>query len=79
MSDAPERIYYYKQYRRSQPGATGGELIKKLQIRAYGWAHAEQLTMQTFLPGINFETDFVILDGETGFATCWFSEPPKPR
>lgn len=77
MSDEPDRIYYFKQYRRIQPGATSGELVKKLQIRAYGWAHAEQQAIQLFLPGINFETDFVILDGETGLATCWFAEQPR--
>ena len=77
MSDEPDRTYYFKHYRRTHPGTTNGELVNKYTIKAYGWAHAERQAIETYLPGINFETDFAILDGETGFATCWCTEPPK--
>ena len=73
MGDVPDRVYYFKHYRRTSPGGTTGELIKKVQIRAYGFAHAEQIAAQDYLALINFETEFVIIDGELGFATCWFT------
>ena len=75
MGDIPDRIYYFKQYRRTHPGSTKGELIQKLQIRAFGFAHAEQIAATDYLAIINFDTDFAILDGDLGFAACWFSRP----
>ena len=72
MADVEDKIYYFKQYRRLARGSTGGTLVNKIQIRAAGFAHAEQLA-RGHLSGIDFETDFVILDGEFGYARCWFT------
>ena len=75
MGDVPDRIYYFKHYRRTHPGSTKGELIQKLQIRAYGFAHAEQIAAKDYLAIINFDAEFAILDGELGFAACFFTRP----
>ena len=77
MADDPERVYYFKHYRRSRPGGTTGELIRKVQIRAYGIMHAEQIATRDFVAAINFDLDFAILDGDSGFIKCWFTGEEK--
>ena len=73
MTDDPERVYYFKHYRRTQPGGTTGELIRKVQIRAYGLMHANEIAVRDYVAGIDFKSDFAILDGESGFIKCWFT------
>lgn len=68
-------IYYFKHYRRTSRGATTGELLKRTAIEAPGLAYAQQIAAREYLPEVDFEWDFAILEGDTDFATCWLTMP----
>jgi hypothetical protein len=68
-----DRTYIFKQYRRTKPGGTTGELVNKIEITAPGLAQAEQIAVRDHLAGLDFQTDFAILEGGTGFVSCWLT------
>ena len=70
------RTYHLKLYRRTRPGGTTGELTKRIEITASGLAQAEQIAVREHVAAINFETDFAILEGGTGFVSCWLTGYP---
>jgi hypothetical protein len=76
MPEVQMRTYHFKQYRRTKPGGTTGELVKSLEIEAEGLAQAHQIVNRDNLLDFNFDSDFAILEGDTGFATCWLTKPP---
>ena len=64
--------YYFKPYRRTKPGGTTGELVLREPMEAEGLAPAERAAGK-YLTAIDFKTDFAILEGETGFVSCWLT------
>ncbi|HWY60351.1 MAG TPA: hypothetical protein VNW15_00470 [Rhizomicrobium sp.] len=67
------RTYQFKHYRRTAPGGTTGELLRSAEIQAAGLAYAGQIADRDYLPGVNFESDFVILEGEN-FIRCYLAK-----
>jgi hypothetical protein len=76
MADHPIRTYVFKQYRRTKPGGSVGELTKSVEICATGLSAAEEIAAKDHLAGIDFKHDFAILEGETGFVSCWLTGYP---
>ena len=70
------RTYHFKQYRRTKPGGTTGELVKDVKIEADGMAQAYEIVKRDRLLDIDFKTDFALLEGDTGFLTCWLTGVP---
>jgi hypothetical protein len=70
------RNYRLKLYRRTRPGGTTGELLKERKFEAPGLAQAEQIARRDHLPVIDFRTDFAILEGDSGFVSCWLAGEP---
>ncbi len=73
---AEDRTYTFKQYRRTRPGGTTGEMTKRAEIKAPGLAQAEEIAAKEYLAGLDFKSDFAILEGETGFVSCWLTGLP---
>jgi hypothetical protein len=70
--------YHFKQYRRTKPNGTTGELVRREEIEAGGLAFAAQAA-EEFLREIDFTYDFAILEGDTGFVRCWLRGPSDPE
>jgi len=68
--------YTLKFYARTSRGSTVGELIDKREFSASGLAEAERIAVRDFVKEINFERQFVILEGDTGFVSCWLTGVP---
>jgi hypothetical protein len=68
--------YNLKLYARVSRGSTVGELLKKYEITAPGLSEAERIAVRDHREEIDFETDFAILEGETGFVSCWLTRFP---
>jgi hypothetical protein len=66
--------YHFKQYRRTKRNGSTGELLRRKEIEATGLAFAEQM-VEGDLREIDFEYDFAILEGDTGFVRCWLTRP----
>jgi hypothetical protein len=70
------RTYNLNLYRRVSRGSTVGELVKKYEITAQGLSEAERIAVRDYMHEIDFKTDFAILEGESGFVSCWLTGPP---
>jgi hypothetical protein len=53
-----------------------GELTKTIEIKAHGLAQAEKIALRDHSAGLDFEWDFAILEGESGFVSCWLTGLP---
>jgi hypothetical protein len=68
--------YNLKLYRRVSPGSTVGEFTKKYEFNASGMAEAERIAAHDHVKEIDFNTDFAILEGDTGFVSFWLTGLP---
>lgn len=72
MAETPDRTYHFKHYRRTGGrGSTSGELLKQIEIPAKGLAYAAQIAEQDYMDAVDFDYDFVILEGNE-FIQCYF-------
>jgi hypothetical protein len=53
-----------------------GELTAKHEVSASGLSEAERIAVKQFGNKIDFDRDFAILEGDTGFVSCWFTGLP---
>ncbi len=69
-------VYTLKFYVRVSRGSTVGELIRTEQFAASGMAEAQRIALRDYVAGIDFERNFIILEGDTGFVSCWLTALP---
>lgn len=71
MATADDRTYQFKQYRRTRPHGTAGEITKSIEIVAPGLAQAAQVVVKEYLVDLDFQYNFAILEGDSGFIKLW--------
>jgi hypothetical protein len=67
------RKYSFRLFQRTRPGGSTGELFESREIEAPGLAQAIEIARRAGLHEINFQSKFALIEGESGFVTCWMS------